>query len=179
MAQTTEGGESAVAPPPPPAPRVPPPPGRTQHEAPKYEQHTQPIAGCQVLRKTGEDACVPETEDGGYTWLIPFAPQDGEERRIFPGQMLLIQTGIRLYVPRGVVAIVSQPYANGKPGLQLPVMEVDHRYEGELVVPIRNLDAKTPIVLRPGGKPYPIVVRFIRIGEPVTFRVDRGADPLS
>jgi hypothetical protein len=148
-------------------------------EAPKLPPAPRPVLGVQVLRRTGEEALEPITEDGGFTWLLPFAPRDGESRNVHPGQTFLVQTGLRLYVPPGVVCAVFQPYANGRPGLLIPVMEVDHRYDGELEVPVRvPAEHRVPLSLYPGQKPYPLVLRAYAVGERIPLRVDRGADPL-
>lgn len=201
MSQTppasTEAPQEGAAPPPPPPPppakgagkvarpapvqetprtTVPEPPLGT---APEMPPKPRPVLGVQVLRTTGGEALEPETEDDGFTWLLPFAPKDGESRNVHPGQTLLASTGLRLYVPPGVVVQILQPYANGRPGLMVPVLEVDHRYEGELEVPIRvPAEQRVPLTLRPGQKPYPFVMRARLVGEPVPLRVDRGADPL-
>lgn len=138
-----------------------------------------PFVGVQVVRETGGEALVPETEDDGFTWLLPFAPRDGESRTVYPGQTILVQTGLRLYVPKGVRVTIFQPWANGRPGTLIPVMELDHRVDGELEVPVAHR-AGPPLALRPGQRPHPLVLRATSSeGRPVQLRVDRAADPLA
>lgn len=113
---------------------------------------TTPTVGWTALRFVGSKKPVPETTDGGRTWVLPFIPRVKTEVEIPPKTSVELETGVKLVVPEGHEVHVSHVLYHGRPGHLRPCLIVsacEPDKATEVRVPVVNITNET-MRLTPG-----------------------------
>lgn len=147
----------------PPAPKAAPD-APTQLDAPKIAVHgtdappapekiideeETPILKWQCVREMGGQALYPVKDEDEVAWLLPYTPMSGQDYALAPGGRAFLETGLKVQIPLGYVLRISHPISRGKPGMLFAAVELDHRYEHEIIVPVRNENGRDPIIVYP------------------------------
>lgn len=122
--------------------------------------------------KTRQSAKLPQRAhktDAGMDFF--FCPSDSIIRkRIDPGKSVLLETGIKMQVPRDcMLQIMNKSGIASKKQLITGACVVDEGYSGEIFVNLHNI-GNTPQFIEPGQKIAQGV--FVRIEKPILWEIE-------
>jgi dUTP pyrophosphatase len=122
--------------------------------------------------KTRQSAKLPQRAhktDAGMDFF--FCPSDSTIRkRIDPGKSVLLETGIKMQVPRDcMLQIMNKSGIASKKQLITGACVVDEGYSGEIFVNLHNI-GNTPQFIEPGQKIAQGV--FVRIEKPILWEIE-------
>lgn len=139
-------------------------PTSTTKEAPKQMESDAPFS-TKVVRACAGQKLLPKWSDAAGGYMLPFVPTDGGETSIAPGHRRWLETGVKVALREGLSGRILYPYGDGRPGMMVPMLEIDSRYsDWEIVVPTRNENDKSALIFRPGN--YIFVLRIHELYEP-------------
>lgn len=114
------------------------------------DEDETPVLRFECVRELGGAALYPQKDQDGLAWLLPYSPAGGVDYALGPGGRAFLETGLKVQVPEGYVLRVSHPISRGKPGMLVPTIEFDSRYDHEMAIPVRNDNGRDPIIVYPG-----------------------------
>lgn len=104
---------------------------------------------------------------------IHFSPKDGGLVRVFPGQSVVLETGLKFGVPHGyMLEVKNRSSVASKRSLLVGACVIDSGYNGEVKINLHNV-GEEPQVLNPGDKIAQLVMVPV-----VHFRVSKTDDVL-
>jgi dUTP pyrophosphatase len=104
---------------------------------------------------------------------IHFSPKDGGLVRVFPGQSVVLETGLKFGVPHGyMLEVKNRSSVASKRSLLVGACVIDSGYNGEVKINLHNV-GEEPQVLNPGDKIAQLVMLPV-----VHFRVSETDDVL-
>jgi dUTP pyrophosphatase len=121
--------------------------------------------------RTRPEAKIPvraHVTDAGMDFF--FSPVEGSAARIKPGQSVLLETGIKMEVPRDcMLQIMNKSGIASKRSLVTGACVVDEGYTGEIFVNLHNIGTDVEFI-DPGQKIAQGV--FVRIEKPALWEVE-------
>ena len=110
---------------------------------------TERLQACIIDGRKGKLPVKAHPDDAGFDF---FAPMDMDEVVVFPGKDYLVQTGVRVGVPKGWALLgVNKSGVATKKKLTLGAKLVDSGYTGELGIHLVNI-GDVPAKICPGDK---------------------------
>jgi dUTP pyrophosphatase len=104
---------------------------------------------------------------------IHYSPKDGNVVRVFPGQSVVLETGLKFGVPHGyMLEVKNRSSVASKRSLLVGACVIDSGYNGEVKINLHNV-GEEPQVLNPGDK----IAQLVMIPV-VHFRVAKTEDAL-
>ena len=104
---------------------------------------------------------------------IHFSPEDGKLVRVFPGQSVVLETGLKFGVPHGyMLEVKNRSSVASKRSLLVGACVIDSGYNGEVKINLHNV-GEEPQVLNLGDKIAQLVMVPV-----VHFRVSKTDDVL-
>ena len=104
---------------------------------------------------------------------IHYSPADGKLVRVFPGQSVVLETGLKFGVPHGyMLEVKNRSSVASKRSLLVGACVIDSGYNGEVKINLHNV-GEEPQVLNPGDKIAQLVMVPV-----VHFRVAKTDDVL-
>ena len=104
---------------------------------------------------------------------IHFSPKDGSIVRVFPGQSVVLETGLKFGVPHGyMLEVKNRSSVASKRSLLVGACVIDSGYNGEVKINLHNV-GEEPQVLNPGDKIAQLVMVPV-----VHFRASHSGDSL-
>jgi len=104
---------------------------------------------CLIEGRKGKIPVKAHVDDAGFDF---FAPEDMDEVTLLPGKDYLVQTGVRVGVPKGWALLgVNKSGVATKKKLTLGAKLVDSGYTGELGIHLVNI-GDAPAKICPGDK---------------------------
>ena len=89
---------------------------------------------------------------------IFFSPQDGKQVRVFPGQSIVLETGLKFGVPHGyMLEVKNRSSVASKRSLLVGACVIDSGYAGEVKINLHNV-GEEPQLVQPGDKIAQIVM---------------------
>ena len=89
---------------------------------------------------------------------IFFSPQDGKQVRVFPGQSIVLETGLKFGVPHGyMLEVKNRSSVASKRSLLVGACVIDSGYAGEVKINLHNV-GEEPQLLQPGDKIAQVVM---------------------
>jgi dUTP pyrophosphatase len=89
---------------------------------------------------------------------IFFSPTNGEDIRIFPGQSVVLETGLKFGVPHGyMLEVKNRSSVASKRSLLVGACVIDSGYAGEVKINLHNV-GNEPQLLQPGDKIAQVVM---------------------
>jgi len=89
---------------------------------------------------------------------IFFSPANGEDIRIFPGQSVVLETGLKFGVPHGyMLEVKNRSSVASKRSLLVGACVIDSGYAGEVKINLHNV-GNEPQLLQPGDKIAQVVM---------------------
>ena len=123
---------------------------------------------CLIKGRKGKLPVKAHEDDAGFDF---FAPLDMDEVVLMPGEDYVIQTGVRVAVPKGWALLgVNKSGVATKKKLTLGAKLVDSGYTGELGIHLFNISGSTESSISPGDKIAQFVM--IPIGTAVLDAID-------
>jgi dUTP pyrophosphatase len=104
---------------------------------------------------------------------IYFSPQDGAQVRVFPGQSVVLETGLKFGVPHGyMLEVKNRSSVASKRSLLVGACVIDSGYNGEVKINLHNV-GEEPQLVKAGDK----IAQLVMIPV-VHFRVAKTGDVL-
>lgn len=121
-----------------------------------------------------ENVTLPKRANPSDAGLdIHFSPKDGSIVRVFPGQSVVLETGLKFGVPHGyMLEVKNRSSVASKRSLLVGACVIDSGYNGEVKINLHNV-GEEPQVLNPGDKIAQLVMVPV-----VHFRVAKTEDVL-
>lgn len=104
---------------------------------------------------------------------IHFSPKEDKSVRVFPGQSVVLETGLKFGVPHGyMLEVKNRSGVASKRSLLVGACVIDSGYNGEVKINLHNV-GEEPQLLNPGDKIAQLVMVPV-----VHFRVAKTGDVL-
>lgn len=119
------------------------------------------LQACVIEGRKGRLPVKAHSDDAGFDF---FAPMDMDEVVLFPGEDYVVQTGIRVAVPKGWALLgVNKSGVATKKKLTLGAKLIDSGYTGEVGIHLFNIGRSAEAKISPGDK----IAQFVLI--PIGF----------
>ncbi len=119
------------------------------------------LQACVIEGRQGRLPVKAHSDDAGFDF---FAPMDMDEVVLFPGEDCVVQTGIRVAVPKGWALLgVNKSGVATKKKLTLGAKLIDSGYTGEVGIHLFNIGRSAEAKISPGDK----IAQFVLI--PIGF----------
>lgn len=118
---------------------------------------TERLQACIIEGRKGKLPVKAHEDDAGFDF---FAPLDMDEVVLMPGEDYVIQTGVRVGVPKGWALLgVNKSGVATKKKLTLGAKLIDSGYTGELGIHLFNISKDVASKINPGDK----IAQFVLI----------------
>ena len=121
------------------------------------------LQACIIEGRKGKLPVKAHSDDAGFDF---FAPMDMDEVVLFPGEDYVVQTGIRVAVPKGWALLgVNKSGVATKKKLTLGAKLIDSGYTGEVGIHLFNIGRNAASKISPGDKIAQFVLIPIGLSE--------------